>query len=475
MDCIFKDFWHACPVTGPVCHTKFAVIDRSRGTFQGLINPCGAFITPDMKILIFGSGGREHALAWKISQSPLVDEIYSAPGNPGMDKLGPCFDVDPTDLKAVQELALQLHPDLIIIGPEAPLAAGVSDALRARGFDVFGPSQKAAQLESSKGFAKDLMEKYGVPTAKYGRFDDLSEALDFLETMQAPYVIKADGLASGKGVVIAETLEEAENTVEEMMTGKFGDASSEIVIEEFMEGEEASVFIMTDGEGAIYLPVAQDHKRVGEGDTGPNTGGMGAYAPAPVVDARTLELVQTMIVEPMLSGMADDDMPYQGVLYVGIMVTEAGPKVVEFNARFGDPECQVLMAGLPGDIVPALLVCSTGGLVNSHASLCEMMGLADYRPSAVVVMAAEGYPGSPEKGSVIKGVDKAEAIDGVTVFHAGTDVNDANELVAAGGRVLGITASADDLATAFEKAYEGVEAIDWPQGFYRRDIGYRVR
>ncbi|RIJ28017.1 phosphoribosylamine--glycine ligase [Henriciella mobilis] len=427
-----------------------------------------------MKILILGSGGREHALAWKIAQSPLVDEVFSAPGNPGTDKIGPCFDLDITDLKAVQELALQLNPDLIIIGPEAPLAAGASDALRARGFDVFGPSQQAARLESSKGFAKDLMQKYGVPTARYGRFDDLTEALDFLETMEAPYVIKADGLAAGKGVVIAETLEDAENTVEEFMTGKFGEASSEIVIEEFMQGEEASVFVMTDGEGAIYLPVAQDHKRVGDGDTGPNTGGMGAYAPAPVVDARTLELVQTMIVEPMLSGMAEDGMPYQGVLYVGIMVTEAGPKVVEFNARFGDPECQVLMAGLPGDIVPALLVCATGGLAGAHAQLCEMMGLSDFRPSAVVVMAANGYPGTVEKGSVIEGVEAADAIDGVTVFHAGTDVNADKKLIAAGGRVLGVTATAEDLRTAIAKAYEGVDAIDWPGGFCRRDIGRRV-
>ncbi|MEQ9316340.1 MAG: phosphoribosylamine--glycine ligase [Henriciella sp.] len=427
-----------------------------------------------MKILILGSGGREHALAWKISKSPLVDEVFCAPGNPGMDKIGPCFDVDPTNLKDVQELALQITPDLIIVGPEAPLAAGVSDALRARGFDVFGPSQIAAQLESSKGFAKDLMKKYGVPTAEYGRFTDLTEALDFLETMDAPYVIKADGLAAGKGVVIAQTLEEAENTVEEFMTGKFGEASSEIVIEEFMTGEEASVFVMTDGEGAIYLPVAQDHKRVGDGDTGPNTGGMGAYAPAPVVDARMMELVQATIVEPMLSGMADDDMPYQGVLYVGIMVTPAGPKVVEFNARFGDPECQVLMAGLPGDIVPALLVCATGGLVGAHADLCEMMGLSNFQPSAVVVMAANGYPGSVEKGSLIQGVEIAGALEGVTVFHAGTDVNDKGELMANGGRVLGVTAVGADLKGAVAKAYQGVAAINWPGGFFRKDIGHRA-
>lgn len=433
-----------------------------------------AFITPLMKVLILGSGGREHALAWKIAQSPLVDEVFSAPGNPGMDKLGPCFDIDITDLKAVQELALQITPDLVIIGPEAPLAAGVSDVLRARGFDVFGPSQAAAQLESSKGFAKDLMAKYGVPTAAYGRFSDLTEALDYLETVDGPYVIKADGLAAGKGVVIVESQEDAENTVEEFMTGKFGEASSEIVIEEFMTGEEASIFVMTDGEGAIYLPAAQDHKRVGDGDVGPNTGGMGAYAPAPVIDARMMELIQALIVEPMLSGMAEDEMPYQGVLYVGIMVTKDGPKVVEFNARFGDPECQALMVGLPGDIVPALLVCSTGGLVSSHASLCEMMSLSSFRPSAVVVMAADGYPGTVTKGAIIEGVSKADEVEGVTVFHAGTDVNDKNELIAVGGRVLGITATADDLRTAIGRAYEGVAEINWPTGFFRKDIGHRV-
>ena len=308
-----------------------------------------------MKILVVGAGGREHALAWKIAQSEIVDEVFCVPGNPGMDAIGPCFDVDPTDLTKMQELVLQISPDLIVIGPEAPLAAGLSDALRARGFDVFGPSEKAAQLESSKGFSKDIMRKLDIPTAAYGRFTDLTEALDFLETMTPPYVIKADGLAAGKGVVICDDLEQAENEVEAMMTGKFGDASSEIVIEEFMEGEEASIFVLTDGEGAIYLPPAQDHKRVGDGDTGLNTGGMGSYAPAPIVTPRIMELVQTLVVEPLLSGMADDGMPYQGVLYVGIMVTESGPKVVEFNARFGDPECQVLMLRLGAQALDLLL------------------------------------------------------------------------------------------------------------------------
>lgn len=427
-----------------------------------------------MKILVVGSGGREHALAWKIAQSEIVDEVFCAPGNPGMDEIGPCFDVDPTDLHKMQELVLQISPDLIVIGPEAPLAAGLSDALRARGFDVFGPSEKAAQLESSKGFSKDLMKRFEIPTAAYGRFTDLTEALDFLETMSPPYVIKADGLAAGKGVVICDALEEAENEVEAMMTGKFGDASTEIVIEEFMEGEEASIFVLTDGDGAIYLPPAQDHKRVGDGDTGLNTGGMGSYAPAPVIDARMMELVQTLIVEPLLSGMAEEDMPYQGVLYVGIMVTDAGPKVVEFNARFGDPECQVLMAGLPGDIVPALLTCATGGLVHGHREIAEMMGVNAFQPSACVVMATEGYPESYPKGSIIEGISDANAVEGVTVFHAGTDRDSDAKLIAVGGRVLGVTAVGADLKEAVSRAYAGVGKVDWPQGFNRKDIAWRA-
>ncbi|MEM6651413.1 MAG: phosphoribosylamine--glycine ligase [Pseudomonadota bacterium] len=427
-----------------------------------------------MKILVVGAGGREHALAWKIAQSDIVDEVLSVPGNPGMDEIGPCFDVDPTDLHKMQELVLQVLPDLIVIGPEAPLAAGLADALRARGFDVFGPSENAAQLESSKGFSKDLMKRLDIPTAAYGRFSDLTEALDFLETMQPPYVIKADGLAAGKGVVICETLEAAENEVEAMMTGKFGDASAEIVIEEFLDGEEASIFVLTDGEGAIYLPAAQDHKRVGEGDTGLNTGGMGAYAPAPIVTPRMMELVQTLIVEPLLAGMASEDMPYQGVLYVGIMVTSSGPKVVEFNARFGDPECQVLMAGLPGDIVPALLTCATGGLVHGHREIAEMMGIGRFQPSACVVLATEGYPESYAKGSIIEGISASNACDGVNVFQAGTDRDSDGKLIATGGRVLGVTATGQDLNQAIDRAYAGVAEIDWPQGFYRKDIGWRA-
>ncbi|MEL6781775.1 MAG: phosphoribosylamine--glycine ligase [Pseudomonadota bacterium] len=427
-----------------------------------------------MNILLLGSGGREHALAWKIAQSPIVDTVWSAPGNPGMDKIGPCFDVDLADVTAVQQLALQLEPDLIVIGPEAPLVAGVSDALRARGFDVFGPSQAAAQLETSKAFSKDRMAAYGVPTAAYGRFDVADEAKSFLQTMDAPYVLKADGLAAGKGVVIAQTLSEAEAEVDDMLSGKFGDASSSLVIEAFMAGEEASVFVLTDGEGAVYLPAAQDHKRVGDGDTGPNTGGMGAYAPAPVVDHAVLSRVKAEIVEPMLRGMAKDGMPYQGVLYVGLMITSDGPKVVEFNARFGDPECQVLMAGLQGDIVPLLLTCATGGLKGSEAVFADMLALDRFQPAATVILANEGYPGSYAKGAVIRGTDAADALDGVTVFHAGTDVDSEGVLIAVGGRVLAVTATGETLDEALERAYAGVEAIDWPTGFCRRDIGWRA-
>ena len=427
-----------------------------------------------MNVLIIGSGGREHALAWKIAQSALVDEVWSAPGNPGMDAIGPCFDVKVDDLEAIQKLVLQLSPDLIVVGPEQPLSLGVSDMLRARGFDVFGPSKTAAQLESSKGFSKDRMRKYGVPTAAYGRFTEAVPAKAFLDGMTAPYVLKADGLAAGKGVVIAESREEAEAEIDDMLSGKFGDASAELVIEEFMDGEEASVFVLTDGSGAVYLPPAQDHKRVGDGDTGPNTGGMGAYAPAPVMDDAMLARLKTEIAEPMIAGMAKDDMPYQGVLYIGIMVQPSGPKVVEFNARFGDPECQALMASLSGDIVPALLTCATGGLALSHREISEMMGLYDPKPAVTVVMATDGYPGAYGKGSVIGGVDAAEALDGVAVFHAGTDIGAGGELIASGGRVLSVTATGDSIQAARDLAYAGVEAIDWPGGFYRSDIAWRA-
>jgi phosphoribosylamine---glycine ligase len=427
-----------------------------------------------MNILLIGSGGREHALAWKIDQSPLVDIIHAAPGNPGLDALGPCFDVAIDDVQGLVRLALQIEPDLVVIGPEAPLSLGLADLLRARGFDVFGPSQAAAQLESSKAFSKARMAKYGVPTAAYAAFTETAPACAYLQTLAPPYVLKADGLAAGKGVVIAGTLAEAEAEVAEMLTGKFGAASARVVIEEFLIGEEASIFVLTDGDGAVYLPAAQDHKRAFDGDTGPNTGGMGAYAPAPVVTPDVMQAIRTQIVQPMLRGMARDGMPYQGVLYVGIMVTADGPKVVEFNARFGDPECQALMKGLAGDIMPAILAAATGGLKGNEAAFEALLELEHFMPTVSVVMAARGYPGITEKGSLIAGLKAAEAVDGVSVFQAGTDTNANGDLIAAGGRVLNVTASGRTLKEAAARAYTGVAAIDWPEGVYRHDIGWRA-
>jgi phosphoribosylamine--glycine ligase len=427
-----------------------------------------------MNILLIGSGGREHALAWKMAASPLVDTVHSAPGNPGMDESGPCFDVAADDVDGLVKLALQIEPDLVVIGPEAPLALGLADILRARGFDVFGPGREAAKLEASKAFSKGRMKKYGVPTAAYGEFTEPGLAKAFLRTMEAPYVLKADGLAAGKGVVIAASLAEADAEIDEMLSGKFGDASATLVIEEFMHGEEASVFVITDGKGAVYLPAAQDHKRVGDGDTGPNTGGMGAYAPAPVVSEQIMERVKREIAQPMLRGMAKDGMPYQGVLYIGVMVTAEGPKVVEFNARFGDPECQVLMAGLAGDIVPAILASATGGLEGNEAAFESLFELEKFRPTATVVMAAKGYPGAYGKGSAIRSLKDAGKMEGVTVFHAGTDAAPDGTIIAKGGRVLNVTASGDTLREAVDRAYAAVDVIDWPEGFCRRDIGWRA-
>ena len=425
-----------------------------------------------MNILLIGSGGREHALAWKIDQSPLVDVVHS--GNLGMDVIGPCFDVAADDIDNLVKLTLQVEPDLVVIGPEAPLALGLADILRARGFDVFGPSRLAAQLESSKAFSKGRMKAYGVPTAAYGEFTMPGLAKAFLRTMDAPFVLKADGLAAGKGVVIAESLEQADAEVDDMLSGKFGDASATLIIEEFMHGEEASIFVITDGHGAVYLPAAQDHKRVGDGDTGPNTGGMGAYAPAPVVTQAVMDRIKSEIVQPMLKGMAADGMPYQGVLYVGVMVTEDGPRVVEFNARFGDPECQVLMKGLAGDIVPAILGAATGGLDGNEEAFESLLELERFDPTASVVLASNGYPGSYAKGSVINGLSEANNLPGVTVFHAGTDRDSEGAIVAMGGRVLNVTASGSDLEEAVTRAYAGVDRIDWPEGFCRRDIGWRA-
>ena len=422
-----------------------------------------------MKILIVGGGGREHALAWRLKQSPRVTSIVCAPGNPGMKMLARCIPIKAEDIEGQVRLAKDERPNLVIIGPEAPLAMGLADRLREADIPVFGPSAKAAQLESSKGFSKDLMKECGVPTADYGRFTVAADAKAFLDRFEAPFVLKADGLAAGKGVVIAETRLEADQAVDAMLGGQFGEASRELVIEEFMKGEEASFFAISDGESAVPLAGAQDHKRVGEGDTGPNTGGMGAYSPAPILDAAMQARVMKEIVEPTIKGMAAHGAPYQGVLYVGLMISPEGdPRVVEFNCRFGDPECQVIMARLKDDPLALMLACATGSELK-HCKRPERWT----DPAVCVVMATDGYPGSVEKGSVIKGLEKADALEDVVVFHAGT-AQRGDDIVANGGRVLGVTARGETITHAVKRAYKAVDEIDWPEGFCRRDIAWRA-
>jgi phosphoribosylamine--glycine ligase len=364
-------------------------------------------------------------------------------------------------------LARLERPHLVIVGPEGPLVAGLADRLRAIDIPVFGPSARAAILEGSKGFSKDFMAKYGIPTAAYGRFAEPGKAKAFLDRFSPPYVLKADGLAAGKGVVIAETRGEAEAEIDAMLSGKFGAASASVVIEEFMAGEEASFFALCDGEIAVPLAGAQDHKRVGEGDTGPNTGGMGAYSPAPILDLAMQQRVMDEIVTPTVRGMAAEGRPYRGVLFVGLMIDAKGPRVVEYNCRFGDPECQVIMTRLKDDPLPQLLACATGGLAGCR----RLERFSD--PAVTVVMAAAGYPGEPRKGGVIRGLEAAGKVPGVTVFHAGT-ARKGEDIVANGGRVLNVTATGPSLADAVRRAYQAVDLIDWPDGFCRRDIAWRA-
>jgi len=424
-----------------------------------------------MKILIVGSGGREHALAWRLKQSSRVTEIVAAPGNPGIAALARCENIAADDIEALVSLAKFERPNLVIIGPEVPLVMGLADKLRAIDIPVFGPSARAAMLEGSKGFSKDFMAKYNIPTARYRRFEahQAAEAKAYLETFDGPpYVLKADGLAAGKGVVIPETKAEAEAEIDAMLGGRFGAASASLVIEEFMHGEEASFFALCDGETAVALAGAQDHKRVGDGDTGPNTGGMGAYSPAPILDAAMQKRVMNEIVTPTVNGMKQDGRPYRGVLFVGLMIDEKhGPRVVEYNVRFGDPECQVIMTRLKDDPLPQLLACATGGL----AGCARLERFADH--AVAVVMAGAGYPGEPKKGGVIRNLDEAGKVPGVTVFHAGT-AKKGDDIIANGGRVLNVTATAPTLQQAVTRAYEAVDAIDWPEGFCRRDIAWRA-
>ncbi len=419
-----------------------------------------------MNILILGSGGREHALAWKIAASPLTDRLYCAPGNAGIAREAECVALDLADHAAVIAFCRRAGVDFVVVGPEAPLCAGIVDDLEAAGIGAFGPSKAAARLEGSKGFTKDLCRANGMPTATYERFRATAPAKAYIRARGAPIVVKADGLAAGKGVVVAQSLAEAETAVDMMFGGELGDAGIEVVIEEFLDGEEASFFALCDGETAIPLTTAQDHKRAYDGDKGPNTGGMGAYSPAPNIDAAMSARIMAEIIAPTLRAMKAMGAPYKGVLYAGLMITREGPKLIEYNARFGDPETQVLMLRLMSDLVPALLASRDGMLKNF-----DLRWYAE--PALTVVMAAKGYPGTYERGTVIKGLDDAAAVKGVEIFHAGTKA-EGGKIVANGGRVLNVSAIGRTVREAQARAYEAISRIRWPQGFYRHDIGWRA-
>ena len=419
-----------------------------------------------MNILLLGSGGREHALAWKIAASPLTDRLFCAPGNAGIAREAECVALGVADHQAVIGFCRSNGIDLVVVGPEGPLCAGIVDDLEAAGVRAFGPSRAAAQLEGSKGFTKDLCRTNGIPTAAYERFRTAASAKAYAHSRGAPIVVKADGLASGKGVIVAETAAEAEAAIDMIFGGSFGEAGAELVVEEFLHGEEASFFALCDGTTALPLATAQDHKRAFDGDKGPNTGGMGAYSPAPIVDAAMSARVMDEIVLPTLRAMLAMGTPYKGVLYAGLMLTTEGPKLIEYNVRFGDPECQVLMPRLMSDVMPALLACRDGML--------KSLDLRWYPDVALtVVMAACGYPGSYQKGSVIDGLDAATAVEGVEIFHAGTKA-EGSRILANGGRVLDVTALGKDVREARERAYEAISRIHWPEGFYRHDIGWRA-
>ncbi|HHR6031302.1 TPA: phosphoribosylamine--glycine ligase [Providencia alcalifaciens] len=423
-----------------------------------------------MNILIIGGGGREHALAWKAAQSPLADKVYVAPGNAGT-ALEPALenvDISATDIDGLLQFAKDKQVGLTIVGPEAPLVIGVVDAFKQAGLTIFGPTQGAAQLEGSKAFTKDFLARHNIPTAAYENFTEIEPALAYLDKVGAPIVIKADGLAAGKGVIVAMTLQEAKDAVHDMLAGNaFGDAGHRIVIEEFLDGEEASFIVMVDGENVIPMATSQDHKRVGDGDTGLNTGGMGAYSPAPVVTDEVHQRVMEQVIYPTVKGMDQEGNRYQGFLYAGLMIDKAGnPKVIEFNCRFGDPETQPIMMRLQSDLVALCLAGAKGELAGKDS-------LWDERPALGIVIAAGGYPGDYRNGDVISGLPTSEAADS-KVFHAGTKLNQAGEVVTAGGRVLCVTALGNDIAKAQTKAYEVAKTINWSDSFYRSDIGYRA-
>jgi phosphoribosylamine--glycine ligase len=419
-----------------------------------------------MNVLLIGSGGREHALAWALAASPLLTRLYCAPGNAGIAEAATCVALDVADHAAVVRFCGENQIGFVVVGPEVPLVAGIVDDLIAAKIKVFGPSKAAAQLEGSKGFTKDLCREFSIPTGAYGRFTDARSAKAYLAAQKLPIVIKADGLAAGKGVVIAETAATAEQAVDACFAGAFGAAGAEVVIEEFLEGEEASFFALCDGEHVLPLATAQDHKRVGDGDTGPNTGGMGAYSPAPVMTPEMTRRTLDEIIGPTVRGMVARGMPFKGVLYLGVMITKDGPKLYEYNVRFGDPECQVLMMRLKSDLLAALIATADGVLDTFDLRWHDEAALT-------VVMAANGYPGDYAKGTEIRGLEAARKIAGVEVFHAGTR-RDGDRVLATGGRVLCVTARGKTVAAAQARAYEAVRAIDWPGGFYRTDIGWRA-
>ena len=422
-----------------------------------------------MKILVVGSGGREHALCWSIAASPLCDKLYCAPGNAGIAAEAECVAIGAEDVPALVEFAQSESIDFVVVGPEGPLCAGLVDRLSDVGIKAFGPNAAAARLEGSKGFMKDLCAKYDIPTAAYARFTDAEAAKAYIREQGAPIVVKADGLAAGKGVTVAETVDEALNAVDDaLLDGRFGSAGAEVVVEECLIGEEVSVFALCDGNSSLTLASAQDHKAAFDGDTGPNTGGMGAYSPAPVMNEALAEIVDESIVAPTLKAMAKEGCPYSGVLFAGIMVTESGPKLLEYNVRFGDPECQVLMTRMMSDPLPALIASADGVLDTFDLRWYDEVALT-------VVMASQGYPGDYGKGSQIKGIDAAMASDEtVMVFHAGTSLDPAGKLLATGGRVLNVTARGATVKEAQARAYAAVAHIDWPEGFCRRDIGWRA-
>jgi phosphoribosylamine--glycine ligase len=419
-----------------------------------------------VNVLVVGSGGREHALCWALSASPLVDALFCAPGNGGIAAVAACVDIDPMDFDALIGFCRSEAIEFVVVGPEQPLVGGLVDALSGAGIRAFGPTAAAAELEGSKAFTKSLCEKYGIPTAAFGRFTDAGAARSYVERHGAPIVVKADGLAAGKGVTVARTVAEALSAIDDVFGGRFGAAGREVVVEEFLDGEEASFFALVDGRNVLPLATAQDHKAVGDGDTGPNTGGMGAYSPAPAVTPDLHAQILSRIVEPTVAAMAAEGRPFTGVLYAGVMIVDGQPKLLEYNTRFGDPECQVLLPRLRSDLLPAMIATTDGALDTVDLRWSDDVALT-------VVLATRGYPGPYTTGSVIRNVDAAADLPGVTIFHSGTR-RDGGRLIATGGRVLAITALGASVRDAQRRAYKAVDVLDWPDGFCRRDIGWRA-